>query len=335
VYGKLLADDVESSFVPAFYLSPAKLRGAEELAGPYPLGGSIKVVGDAVTNPAARAAIRIRLARRAGALTELLIGLGYSAIGRREEALRRFRAARAQAPWNDQGQALLLQLAGNARGAVGDLNGAQRDYRAALARSPGYARALFGIAELTYQRGRGECSSTTARPLELRRASREYRGVLAADSQPSLRIARTVLRAKVAMGIARIDYCTARAGVGVRLSDARREFTSVATNGKGAPELRTIIAEAHGYLGYIALPPRGAANPRSSLLSARTHFRLASELATSPELRKDNLAALAFVLLRLGDRAGAARAYGSAAHYERARSRRAKLLIQSSQARNR
>jgi tetratricopeptide (TPR) repeat protein len=326
VYGVLDTDDVESTFRPQFFLAPERLRGAEELAGPYALGAPIRVEGDAVENPVARAAMRIGLTARASALTELLIGLGYNEIRRRRQAIEHFKAASESVAWDRRGRALLFQLIGNSRGAQGNLRSAVQNYRSALQVQPGYARALFGLAEVEYQRARGDCSRATARPRRLARASKAYAAVSSAPLQPALPLARRVLATKVALGIARIDFCAGRAGITGRLGDAQSGLESIIDDGSSVPELREQVAQAYAYLGYIALSQRRPGNEQAPLRAARNHFAHAAELARQPQRRADSLASLAFVLTRLGDRPGAARAYEDAAHYEHQAKRRSRLL---------
>jgi tetratricopeptide (TPR) repeat protein len=311
IYGSLRHDDVESILEPHFYVSGKQLEGAEELADQYPLGRQIRVRGDATRNPASRAELSRQLGRRVQTLKDVLLGLADYQIDRYRAAIRRFKAARAT-PWHREGTMMLLMLIGNSYGKLRSLSSADHYYRSALAMDGDYARARYGVAEVALHSASGRCDRRTADPEALASTEEQFQSVLRAKRQPSVPAVERTLATKVAFALGRIDYCRGEAGLAPSWPAARKRFDAVVAAYDKDPRVRDEAAEAHAYLGFMALP-RAENAPPSAYDASMREFILASKLSRAADRRAHHHAMRAVVHERKGEAEEAVALYRRAA----------------------
>jgi tetratricopeptide (TPR) repeat protein len=302
VHGDLRTDQLTTSIAPEFYISPELLDGGEELAGPHQFGAPIEVRGSIDASVTTRRALREQVIERAGALAELLIGLGDFAAGDLARAQRRFRAASAA---GEQGVAHLFL--GNTELRLGNLAAAERAYKRALAVSPEYGRARFGLAEVGFQ-------AACAAPVDhagVLSAIDDYRAVLGAELQPH----DFPMRVKTNLGLGKAQLCLAPP----RCAIAQRHFQAVIDDYEARRSaLRDETAEAWGGIG-VALElcaDRGRGTGSEHAREAADRYRRAATLTTDPSRAAYYSSLLAEVLLTIDDVDGAVSAYRRAIELE-------------------
>jgi tetratricopeptide (TPR) repeat protein len=139
-----------------FYVKP-RVRGESNLTiGRYQLGEPILVPeGFDSSDTLAKEALGSRVATRAAALFQLLLGLREDLLGRSESALSIFRQAETGLPnWQDQGEGkeILHFFIGRSALFLNRPDEAEEALKKALAIDPNYARAQIVLAGVEFRR---------------------------------------------------------------------------------------------------------------------------------------------------------------------------------------
>lgn len=326
VYGTLELGD-RSLFRPEFFVSQAKLGGAEELFGQYELGSLVEASGDITRNPVVQRDVRDQVLGRTRALAEFILGLSYLAVSQPGPALDHFEAARRAPGWDDRdGKEVLYLLLGNAAAKLGDMDEAQRAYDQALALEPEYARARLGQADLLFQRSRADCTAPAVDPAGLRRSLVAFETALEAKVRPAL----SDISLKASFGRGRAYLCLSQAEVEDRWAEAEQAFEQVVDAYlDGNDRLRELAAESYANLGLVHLPAIGDPGAVSGYRTAAADYARAIDLTRDDSRKALFFSMRGFILSRLGEAQGADDAYRQAialesdpetrAHYERAR----------------
>jgi len=238
--------DVVYSLRPEFHLSIRKLPNAEELVGRYDFG-SIENVD--LANPAVRPEVRQRLQSNTRALAEFLVGLGYYALDRFDEAADHFLIAQEVQEWK-RGREVLYLFLGNTAAKRKDLDRAEANYRRSLQENPEYARARLGMAELVFQHAKGDCENKV-NAAGVQAAIREYASALDARDQPEL----TDIRTKTAFYLGRAYLCLSQASIADNWQEAETQFLAVIDDfERGNGRVRDLAIQAYANLGVVYLP---------------------------------------------------------------------------------
>ncbi|HUN79028.1 MAG TPA: hypothetical protein VMU32_08920 [Solirubrobacteraceae bacterium] len=311
MFGEVAGGEL-ATIAPYVYVSPRRLRQAQELAGVYRLGPTIRLPVEIGESTAADGLARRQLAARARGLAEFVDAMGYYAVGRYGEAIAHLRAAAASASWTTpQGQAMIELFLGNATGKLASspaaLATAAGFYRAALAHDRGLERARFGLAEVAFQDAHGDCTAGTLRRGEMARALAGYRAVLTADSPSPASTPGIELNAKARLGIGRVLLCLSQAGLAADWSRAEHELRLVIAAWRHARFLREEAGAAWGDLALSELPARGAKGTRGAYLAARRSLTRALGLTLDSTARAALYSNRAFVERHLDESSAAAR----------------------------
>jgi tetratricopeptide (TPR) repeat protein len=308
VYGWL--DASRTTLQPEFYIKERVLTDAQELVGSFRLGSAITGAAPIDEEAAARINVRKTLVSRARAISELVLGLSFFRTLRYPEAERHFDVALAAEGWpDDDGKEILYLFRGSTAGMQGELAEAAYWFDKALVLNPGFARGRLGLAEVEFQKAKGNCERDGVKAEGLREAREAYRDTLSATDQP----ASANVTAKAHLGIARVDLCISQAEVDDRWGEAWAEAgIVVAAFEAGDDSLRQLAAEAHGVRAISELPAAAASDAEARFQAAEREYRQAIALGS----RQDRLAAygagLAYVLGRLGRLDEARREYDEA-----------------------
>lgn len=284
IYGHVVKRQGHTEVTPEVYVDPARLIGAEELAGPYALAtidaGYLSVT-DAV---AARAGVRLALSRQLRPLSYFAGALSWfngGAFGRTRRLL--LTATRVSA--HERYAGLLQMFLGNADGKLGRMHEAQQAYRAALRAPQVRERARLGLTEIALHRAQAGCGLRT-RAAPLFAVARSFERVGAGATRGTLPGAALGLRAE--LGAGRVDLCLSQAGLADRWRPATRRMRAVIAAGDGERDrFARELAEAHAGLG-LALLPSGPRAPHAavSYRRARTEYRTAAALAVDADRRR-------------------------------------------------
>jgi tetratricopeptide (TPR) repeat protein len=319
IYGNIDAAEGGSRFEPEFYLSPRRLVDAdgERLAGRYGLGSPIEVPGDA--RKEYRNELRSRLLSRTGALTHLVVGLTHYAVQAYPAAAEQFELAVTAAGWDPRdGKELAHLFLGNARGKLGDLDGAGESYREALRLEPEYGRAHLGRAEVLFIEAQGSGCESEVDVDHMVDAASALEQAQDAQIQPVT----AEIPERVSFGLARIYSCLYSAGIAELhagpiaeddlLEAARREYQAVITAFDGPrARIRDMVAEAHGGLGLSYLLDLGD-DPVESYRLATAEYETAESLSQVEVRRALFLRARGFIADRLDECANAVAFYTDA-----------------------
>jgi tetratricopeptide (TPR) repeat protein len=325
VHGILVVDAASTRLEPQVYLADSIRPDGDELLGDHKLGAAIVTPGDPNSNQLLPLALAEPLAARVRALAALSIGISYYHLGRLAEADRYLTLASQTSGWGEgEGIELLHLVVGNVaarRGAELRRNGkdtaaaaqfarALRAYQAALAVQPGYARAIYGIAETRFLQLNLHCEHSTRH--EIGRLQQSVAGFEAASRAP-YQPAGANLDLKIDLGLGRAYVCLSLAGVDHR-SQAITHLQRVlaAVDPPTRPQtvaLTSLAAETHGQIGLLALAEPDGPNRRARLLEAVGHYQRAIALSqASPERARVFWANLAIIYDQLGDSAAGANA---------------------------
>jgi tetratricopeptide (TPR) repeat protein len=241
----------------------------------------IRMAGSVGESVATRIRIRNRVADAVDLIDDLLLGLGEleSEHPRRSRRL----LSRVLAVWSQSaGTEVLYLLLGHSLAYLHRDDEARAAYRHALVLRPGFARARFSLAALDFRRAAEDCSRAHIEAGTIRWTRDEFAAV--ADRAVS------TLRAKALFARARADACLSQAGFAHRFDAADATFAEVvAAYRGGTPGIRAEAAESLGWLGFIALPARGAgagARDRADITAAVRYYRRAAALAIDPRRRR-------------------------------------------------
>jgi tetratricopeptide (TPR) repeat protein len=301
IYGSLEGSQLR----PAFYLrqrppqpgSVGNFLNAEELLGQYSFGSSILMTGGLGQNADATQQLRARTA----ALAQFVIGLSYYAADPPavDQAASRFQAALETDGWADgDGKEVLYLFLGNVAGLRGNLDSAAENYRRSFESSgEGYARALVGLAEVSYQQGRQQCSENAVDRQRLESSLRLYSQALTLDA-PSL----ADIDVKVALGRGRVYRCLSQSLIEDDWNQAANELRFVISAFEGGNlRVRELASIAHGELALVVAPESPTADgARESYEEAIVETKAAIGLTGFDERKALYLGRLAFFYRRLG-----------------------------------
>ncbi len=310
IYGTLEPGPDTTILTPEFYIAEEKLPGAEELVGAYQLGSSISRPGT-TENPTSMQELRAQLLTRTGALAQFIIGLGYYATDRFEEAARYFQAAESTKGWDDRdGKEVLYLFLGTTANKGEDLDAAEMYYARASQINPEYARARLGLGEVQYHtsRGSGLCEPGTVDADGLRKAITIYQSALAVPYPSQANIS-----AKTAFFVGRAYLCLSRAHEGDYRGDAAREFKKVIDEYHSSNQrIHDLAADAHGNLGIVystVLPGDDLEKVKAGYRAAAQEYSEAIKVSRRPEWRAYYSLSLTFVNLGLEECDAAATAW--------------------------
>ncbi len=245
VFGIVAMTGGQTDISAEFFVSDRGLTGAEELAGVYPLD----TVELSTTDPiAVQRSTAQHLQPRIRALTQLALGLSHYQLNEYPEAETLFEEALALWPGSN-GREVILSLLGNVNGLQDDLDAAEGYFSDALSLDPDFARALFGAAEVSYQRARGMAcgGSGDADVSGLEEAVAQFEGVI---DLPGPTLAFIPERARVEIG--KIYECLHLNGGG-HLEKARETLEGVIGDISDETRLVDLTADAHFSLGVYHL----------------------------------------------------------------------------------
>ena len=306
-----------SSFDPTFAVRTDSTRRLLGLAGTYGLGAPTTFARGFI-DPAVRLELRATLERRSCILVHLVLGLSYYRATDYDGATASFQRAiaadscpaapAAAASSGSEGQEIAYLYLGSLALLANDQAAADGWYDRALAIDPGYARAMFGKAEVEFQRARLATCDGSADVSRLETALDMYDDAFEA------------YRAGLSNGQQEVPYLAtqghlqigrARLCLGLHdpasLAVASRELNEVITDFLKAPEdrqaqLADAAAEAYAGLGYLELTkPDGP-----DFDTALTQIDRALELNPASERAAVFHALRAFVNTGLGRSADAA-----------------------------
>jgi tetratricopeptide (TPR) repeat protein len=304
VSGLLSETETATVVMPEFYVSQAKLSSAPELAGQYRFGAPIRIQGRLEESAEASRRLREAYAGRTSALAAFLVGLGeftHQAYGR---AARKLRAAAESPAWLDTGGREVIYLfLGNAELRAGKLDRASQAFGAALEIVPGFARARFGLAEISFQRA---CRGGRPDQQGVLDAISEYERVLDAPLQPDT----FPMRVKTNLTLGRAHLCLEPP----RCDRAKPYFDAVIADYRsGRSKLRDETAEAWGGSGiWTELCRREELRDPDVREEAQQMYRTAARLSALPERQAFWFSLLAELLARGGEPEEAERAYEQA-----------------------
>lgn len=313
IYGNIRSG-ITSNFQPEFYIRADRFVEGSELAAQHGLGTPIQVEGD-LTRPGFAAILREELQVRVEAMAEFVVGLAWYVRTDYEEAMTHFaNAASDSSGWPaEDGKEVAYLFLGNVQGILGDLKGAETSYNNALdLTGNGYWRALLGLAEIKFQRSRGECSPQTVDVLGLAAAKRGFENARNAAIKPT---PVSLLVSGSDFGVARVLQCLAHTGdpqlaggdIATLRADAIRFYEHViAAFQTTDPPVRTVslqerAAEAFAGIGYILLTetPKGTDDVRFNREEAATLLTQAAQLTIRPAREAVMLRLLGFTQSRL------------------------------------
>lgn len=221
IYGVLQFGETVTRFLPEFYLSERKFKQASELPGQYDFGSPIEVSGDIEANTAARTELRGRLISRASALAYFALGLGHYVRGELEQADHFFLEAAAAKGWDDRdGKEVLFLFLGNSAGMQAKWDLADDYFARSVQLRPDYARAWLGIAEIRFQRAKGDCQPGLADHAGLTEVLAGFRKAARARLKPSL----AFVDEKAAFGEGRVFLCLSSAMAGDYSAQGEERF---------------------------------------------------------------------------------------------------------------
>jgi hypothetical protein len=325
VYGTLVVDAASTRLEPHVYLAGGVQADADELLGDHKLGEAIPQPGDPDSNQLLARELAERLTTRVRALAILSIGIAYYHLDQLAEANQYLTLAGRTTGWEDsEGKELLhlfignvaarrgaeLRRAGKAALASAQFARAMGAYRAALAAQPGYARALYGIAETRFLQLDLHCQPGTHN--ETRQLRQVVAAFVAASHAPDQPLGAN-LDLKIDFGIGRAYVCLSLTGASDQAQATaylRRVLVAVdPPTLPQTPALLRLAAETHGQLGLLALAEPEGPGRRARLQAAVSHYQRAIALSQAyPDLARAYWTNLATIYDQLGDQANADRA---------------------------
>jgi tetratricopeptide (TPR) repeat protein len=257
-----------SSFEPTFAVRTDAAGGLLQLAGTYGLG-SPATFARGFDEPAVRAQFYATVQRRSCVLVHLVLGLSYYRLAAYDSAKASFEQAIAAdtcpsalgtAPPRSEGQEVAYVYLGNLALLVDDdPSAADAWYDEALAINPTYARAMFGKAEVEFQRTQATTCGGSADASDVRTALTMYDDAFGAylaelqNGQEPVPFLATqghlqIGRARLCLGLHDPES----------LPIAQRELEQVVTAYLEAPpdqktHLTGLAAEAYAGLSYLEL----------------------------------------------------------------------------------
>jgi len=298
IYGLIERRPAGTLIRPRLYVDPARVSGAEELGGDYPLltidAGHLPV-DNAI---AARSQLRAAIADHMHGLSAFTLGLGWFNAARWSRAADWFQTAQSAWPTGEQG-AMVDLFRGNAAGKRLNLVRAGRAYREALRQSPDLDRARLGLTEVRLHNAQGDCERT-AKARRLRAVIDRFR--MLAQRGDAETLAGRALKLRARLGEARANFCLSQAELDGRWSQTIEGFQAVLRLGAtDIDRFRAELAEARSGLGFAYLPPSPTApGARVAYDRARRQYAVARDLTDDPARRAGFEQMLDFIEKRLG-----------------------------------
>jgi tetratricopeptide (TPR) repeat protein len=316
---------------PALYLSSRKLSDAPELEGLHPFGSTIEVPGDP-SNSVALAEAAKRLATRARAVEQFLLGLDNFNVHRPDPALAYFSAASEVEGFGATGASgasevldlflgktyvVRANTAEDKASRDGTLETARGFYDRALQSRPGYDRPLLGTAEVDYLEARGFGPGPSEQGnidiARMRTARQSYKSLV-----PDLVAAGlSIVQIKAAFGLGRVDWCLSQALVEDDGPESEMAYVAVINAyARSATQndhlLLDMASESHAGLAAVYWPAANDPARQAAYQRTRDEYRKATDLCRFAERCAVFYANLGFVLGRLQDYLAADSAYATA-----------------------
>lgn len=284
---------------PEFYVSTRGLGDALELAGPYPMGARIS--DSSRLDTASRRALRLEMLRRTRSMADFVAGVVSLKLDQADEARTWFESAvEGVSQWENPTNSEVFHLyVGSANLRLGDIDAAEAAYQDALGLQPGYARAMIGLAEVEFQRSRGQCFAGTTDDAALEDALRLYDEAAEQSAPPQAQI-----EFKAALGRGRVMACRSQAGDALEWDTASEELSSVidAYTG-GQTSLEELAALAYGARATTSLRLNEFVPTASQLRAAADDLEAGYIISGQSKTRQIYAGLLGFVYDILGDRA--------------------------------
>lgn len=247
VYGTIADNGTTLAFAPEVFLSANLLTRAEELGGVHQLTPRTADASLLVT----RQELRAEAVALADDLGQLALALSLYEKTTYAEALAIIRDLLDKGTFEID-KSLLLLVAGNLEGKVGNVEAAETSYQAAIDTTPGYARGWLGLGEIAFQRGAGasDCTAATIDQASLDESITRYEVAIGEPIKPPAANVDT----KASFGIARSLTCLTIAGVSDHSTEASRRFQAViAAHEAGARGLTEFASESYSFLAALGL----------------------------------------------------------------------------------
>lgn len=275
-----LADTGESVVSQSeVFISESTLGGAAELGGVHYLDLSSTPV-EPERSAEGRRRSRAQFADQIEAYARFIAAISLYVYGDNVAALSGLERVRNE--WSSpQRRKVVDVFLGNAWGRLNDDVKAQSYYSEAIKLDPSYARARLGLAEIDYQRGKGEgCRHGSVVHEIIEANALQYDAIFQAVSGESSDTQDILERA--AFGRGRANLCLSLAMLDAdRLASAQDDFSFVIDRFDGGKNrLRPLAAESHANRG-LSLLPQGTGNSRSieQYMDAAEDYRAAIFLA--------------------------------------------------------
>jgi tetratricopeptide (TPR) repeat protein len=259
------------------------LQNSEELSGSHAVQLP-SVPGDVNSNPVSSKDLRQLLSARTAGLENFIIGLGYFALDRFEQALGSFLKAEASWPTNeeaDPAKKIIYLFLGHATLKLSpqDFSHAGQYYEEALQLDDQFARARLSLAELQFVETMGHCQPGQIDPQEIAQVIASYKEV--AGTQGESDLAEIPVKASLLLG--RAYTCISLAQAANDWQDSRDEYNQVIEEYKSrsiGPErdrINDVAAEAYAGLGLIEYS--NAVGSSAALQKAATYYDQAIQLS--------------------------------------------------------
>lgn len=267
---------------PDLYLPATSVPDAEELSGRLALP-QLTVPSEQASLPTARLELRNAIASDAATLTHFIIGLGFYLQHNLTAAVTELQLARPSSERDSFRWPLIQLFLGNVEVQGGNYNSARDHYLKAIG-DGSEARGRLGLAQVTYQQSRGDCSRGTIDTPGLTRAHRAFTEL----RHDQTIAASTTLRARVSYAVGQTLVCLSQAEVLDGWSEAEGEFDSVIrTYTRGEVKIRNLAAESWAGLAlvYSPVPTATASARRESYQKVTAAYEQALRLTDDPRRR--------------------------------------------------
>jgi tetratricopeptide (TPR) repeat protein len=287
-----------SSFAPTFAVRTDTTSRLLQLAGTYGLGSAI-TFQRGFDEPAVKGEVRTALKRRSCVLVHLVLGLSYYREHNDDNARESFEqavaadgcaAAGAGSP-SGSGQEIADLYLGSLAMLAGDLPGADQWYDRALAVDPRFARAMFGKAEVAFQRSRATTCDGATDVGALHASLAAYDDAFAAyrsglqSGQPQIPYLATQAhlqtgRAQLCLGLiepASVDLAA------VNLNQVVTDYLEAPPERQA--QLADLASEAYAGLAYVEMTKAVGSDPEAALAQLDRALALGPEPARSVVIR--------------------------------------------------
>ncbi len=235
---------------PRVYFGERHLADAPELVGHHLID---PVLAEMVSldNAVDKAEFRGEVLELADAMSELVVGLAYSARGDFRDALAQMGDLRTAHP--DFQPSLVGVVTGDLHGRLHEWDQAEAEYTAAARADPASPRPILGLGELAYQQGRGgDCQPGALDDAELQaltQAEQHFDDAEQLVTTPQPRVQMIAV-----YGRARVARCRTFAGIADQEAEARTLYADALALQAQHPRIGIdVAAEAHAALANLDL----------------------------------------------------------------------------------